>query len=144
MAKYFIVLILQVLFATYLTFPLGVKYNFVYILNNIRKRDSIIGKTNRIFISIILFCNILGAYTLYESVPLVKDFPYAIQNKYDTIIGIVTEKNRNVSENNPYLQDIIINNQEYYIYLKGRVQKGNVYEIKYLPNSKFVIDIKLL
>lgn len=101
----------------------------------------------RINVFMKIFLGIYFAYlSIYSFIPAIKDIPYIIERKYETVKGYSASQDTGHTNTSYYLREIIIEDLE-----KGKVRVkiyteyirvGDYLEVNYLPNTHLGTVIK--
>lgn len=98
------------------------------------------------YVGLILLIPILIIWSIYSYTnilrPRFKDISYYINDNYEISIGKCTVVNKSSKGVTP---SIILNENTYYYNPRSnKITEGNNYELKYLPNSKYVIKAEVI
>jgi hypothetical protein len=118
------------------------KKNGSYIFKG-GKADRWSTKNQKVF-NIIIYCffGLISIFCLVNIViPMILDIPVVISGKSLTASGTITSASTNSGRGFKNNQEITVRSNEFHTYFLPRFKKGEKVEIKYLPHSKFVLEI---
>lgn len=98
------------------------------------------------YVGLIFLVPMLLIWSIYSYTniltPRFKDVNYYINHDYQTSIGKCTIVNKNSKGVTP---SIVLDEKIYYYNpMFNKISEGNSYKLKYLPNSKYVIDAEII